>query len=179
MSIASSRARPSAWPGYTGWSAGIATAAASPSPPNAGLPIAEATLQAFASAQPGLLLERKASALALHYRGHPPAGEACLDTARRLADAHGLHIQEGKMVVEIRTPGPSKGDALVAFMSDADFAGAVPVMVGDDLSDESAFEAATAAGGFGVLVGEPRETSARYALTNPDMVKHWLWASLG
>lgn len=146
--------------------------------PHAGLQVADAVLQALASAQAGLLLERKGAALALHYRGHPPSREACLDAAHRLAKAHGLIIREGKMVVELCTPGPSKGDALSTYMADRAFAGATPVMVGDDLTDESAFAAADAAGGFGVLVGEPRETGARYGLANPAAVRNWLWTSL-
>lgn len=146
--------------------------------PHAELPGAAEVLQTFANAQPGLLLERKAGALALHYRGHPLAREACLDIAHRLANAHQLLIQEGKMVVELRTPGPNKGDALSAYMADPAFAGATPVMVGDDLTDESAFAAADAAGGYGVLVGEPRETLARYGLASPPAVRNWLRMSL-
>lgn len=146
--------------------------------PHAGLPMAETVLQAFVKAQPGLLLERKAGALALHYRGHPPAGGACLDVAHRLAQTHGLLLQEGRMVAELRTPGPSKGDALSTYMADPAFARATPVMVGDDLTDESAFAAAEAAGGYGVLVGEPRETRALYGLTNPTAVRDWLRISM-
>lgn len=146
--------------------------------PHAGLPLAEAALQAFAEAQPGLLLERKTGALALHYRGHPPAREACIDAAARQAQAHDLMLQEGKMVVELRTPGPTKGDALATFMADPEFADATPVMVGDDLTDEPAFTAAAALGGHGILVGEPRESAARYGLASPSAVRAWLRASL-
>jgi trehalose 6-phosphate phosphatase len=134
----------------------------------------EGMLECFARSHRGLLLERKPSALALHYRGHPPAEEACLEFAHRVGFAQGLTVQEGQMVVELRTPGPNKGDALTAFMSDPAFAGAVPVMVGDDLTDEHAFRAAVALGGFGVLVGEPRPTAARYRLKDPRAVLAWL-----
>lgn len=146
--------------------------------PDPSLPTVAAMLESFVAAQRGLLLERKAGSLALHYRGHPPAAEACLDIAHRLARAHNLDIIEGRMVVELLTPGPNKGDALGIFMQEAAFAGRRPVMVGDDLTDESAFEAAAALGGFGVLVGEPRETAARNRLANPQAVLTWLAGSM-
>jgi len=59
-------------------------------------------------------------------------------------------------------------------MQEPPFAGAVPVMVGDDLTDEDGFRAAAALGGFGVLVGPPRETAARYGLPDVDAVLAWL-----
>jgi len=146
--------------------------------PDPALPAVTAMLQSFASAQRGLLIETKPCSVALHYPGNPPAAEACLDIAHRLAKAHGLTVQEGRMVVELLTPGPDKGDALQLFMQEPAFAGRRPVMVGDDLTDEPAFEAAAALGGYGVLVGEPRETAARYRLANPDAVLAWLSGSL-
>lgn len=146
--------------------------------PDPSLPSVAAMLESFVAAQRGLLLERKAGSIALHYRGHPPAGEACLDIAHRLATAHDLDVIEGRMVVELLTPGPNKGDVLRLFMQEAAFIGRRPVMVGDDLTDEPAFEAAAALGGFGVLVGEPRDTAARSRLTNPRDVLTWLAGSL-
>lgn len=142
--------------------------------PHDALPGIESMLEAFARSHRGLLLERKDGALALHYRGHPPAEEACLELAHRLGFAHGLTVQEGQLVVELRTPGPDKGDALSAFMDSPPFAGAIPVMVGDDLTDEHAFAAAASHGGFGVLVGEPRQTAAMFRLDDPAAVLAWL-----
>ena len=63
-------------------------------------------------------------------------------------------------------------------MCSSDLAGAVPVMVGDDLTDEAAFHAAIALGGYGVLVGEPRPTAARYRLEDPQAVLAWLEESI-
>ena len=47
-------------------------------------------------------------------------------------------------------------------------------MLGDDLTDEYGFRAAEALGGFGVLVGPPRETAARFGLPDVDAVLDWL-----
>jgi trehalose 6-phosphate phosphatase len=143
-------------------------------PPHPALDRVEETLACFAKGQRGLLVESKSRSVALHYRGHPPAEEACIDIGRRMAAMHGLQLQEGRMVVELRTPGPDKGDSLRLFMAEPPFAGATPVMVGDDLTDEHAFEAARDLGGWSVLVGEPRPTGALYRLSDPAAVLDWL-----
>ena len=59
-------------------------------------------------------------------------------------------------------------------MDEAPFAGSTPVFVGDDVTDEDGFAAAADLGGYGVLVGEPRETAARYRLDDVDAVLAWL-----
>ena len=82
------------------------------------------------------------------------------------------------MVAELRTPGPDKGDAVRAFMSEATFAGSTPIFVGDDLTDEAGFEAVAKLGGFGVIVG-PRVPSAAFArLASPADVMTWISDSL-
>ncbi len=57
-----------------------------------------------------------------------------------------MDVQRGAMVVELRPTGATKGDALRAFMTEPDFAGARPVFVGDDLTDEHGFAAAAGLG---------------------------------
>src|SRR3546814_13752046 len=67
-----------------------------------------------------------------------------------------LDVQPGKMVFELRPRGIDKGSALTAFMREAPYAGRVPVMVGDDLTDEAGFIAARHAGGYGIKFGAGR-----------------------
>lgn len=131
-------------------------------------------LAAFAASRPGVLVEDKALGVTLHYRQAPDQAGASRDLARTLAEAHGLTLQPGDMVQELKTPGADKGRALAAFMGEAPFAGAVPVMAGDDLTDEFAFAAAAELGGFGVLVGRPRATAARHGLADSGAVMDWL-----
>lgn len=78
------------------------------------------------------------------------------------------------MVVELRSPGPSKADALRSFMQEPPFIGSIPISIGDDLTDECGFEMARRLGGFGVIVGSNRLTKACYRLERVDAVLQWL-----
>ena len=122
----------------------------------------------------GLLLERKTLGLGLHYRDCPDRRDDIRAFAQDLARKHGLHVREGKMVVELATTDSDKGAGLRAIMADPPFAGGTPVFLGDDTTDEDGFRAAQELGGFGVLVGEPRETAARYRLPGVEAVHQWL-----
>jgi trehalose 6-phosphate phosphatase len=140
----------------------------------AGLEGLEEEVLAFAARTPGLLVETKPLGIALHYRQAPGAADAALALMGQLARQRGLRVQQGNMVVELRPNGATKGDALRAFMTEPEFADARPVFVGDDLTDEHAFEAARDLGGAGVLVGAPRATAAAYLLASVDAVARWL-----
>ena len=131
-------------------------------------------LEAFAKERPGLHLEFKMLSVALHYRQAPEAGPEVLDLARRLAWSTGMKLQEGRMVAELRSPGADKGDTVRAFMAEAPFKDAVPLFVGDDVTDEDGFAAAADLGGAGILVGPQRETRAVSNLADVDAVLRWL-----
>ncbi|MEM8825839.1 MAG: trehalose-phosphatase [Pseudomonadota bacterium] len=134
-----------------------------------------AALRRFADGQPGLLYEDKTIGAALHYRGAPGRQADMLAFAEGLATTHDLTVSRGKMVVELMPAGFDKGTAVTAFMARPPFAGAIPIFVGDDVTDEDGFRAAARLGGFGVLVGAPRETAARYRLDGPGAVHDWLF----
>jgi trehalose 6-phosphate phosphatase len=148
------------------------------SKPHPALGKAAEAFRAFAARDSGLLVEEKGLSVALHFRlagEHADAARAC---ARRLAAETGLTLQDGDMVEELRTPGPSKGDSVRAFMASAPFAGTRPVFVGDDRTDEDGFRAAQALRGLGVSVGPPRPTAARFRLGGVEAALAWLEASL-
>lgn len=132
--------------------------------------------QLFAADRPGMIVEDKGVSAGLHYRQAPDQARAAEDLARRLQAETGLTLQPGHMVLELKTPGADKGTAVTAFMQEPPFRDAVPVMLGDDLTDEYGFEAAAALGGYGVLVGPQRPTAARYRLDDVDAVLTWLEA---
>ena len=129
---------------------------------------------AYAADRPGMIVEDKAVSAGLHYRQASGFAADARAMGERIARETGLAIQHGDQVMELKTPGTSKGTAVRAFMAEAPFAGALPVMVGDDLTDEDGFEAAAALGGFGVLVGPERPTAARYRLDDVEAVLAWL-----
>jgi trehalose 6-phosphate phosphatase len=125
---------------------------------------------------PGLVLEDKRRALALHYRGAPAAGSAAERIAQELARqaGEGYALQRGDHVVELKPAGVDKGRALAALLRESPFRGRSPWMLGDDLTDEHAFASANAGGGVSVIVGARRPTDARSALADPAAVRGWL-----
>lgn len=138
-----------------------------------------AALGAFVDQRPGLTLEDKGASAAVHYRASPEregeVREHVGDLVEKLAPEH--ELQPGKMVVEVRPRGIDKGGALRALMEAAPFAGRTPLVCGDDLTDEFAFEAAAQFGGAAILVGDPeRPSSAAFGLADPAAMRAWLEA---
>jgi trehalose 6-phosphate phosphatase len=138
-----------------------------------------ARLHSGAKRLPGTLIEHKALSVALHYR-NAPQFEA---EARRLAcSALSGHekdfvIQAGKMVFELKPRGANKGSALQRFMYFPPFIGRRPLMAGDDVTDESAFEIANALGGITIKIG-PGPSLARWRLDTPQALADWLGSLL-
>ena len=84
----------------------------------------------------GARIEDKGHALAVHTRraADPDAALARLDAPlRALAAQHGLAVEPGRMVLELRSPGMDKGVALTALLRELE-AGSV-LFAGDDLGD--------------------------------------------
>jgi trehalose 6-phosphate phosphatase len=91
---------------------------------------------------PSLLIENKRLSVALHYRRCPELRDWLLPIVVALCEANGLDLLTGHMVFDLKTPGPTKGDALQAFMSELPFKGSKPIFIGDDTADEPGFAAA-------------------------------------
>jgi len=148
--------------------------AASPHPD---LPHITAALTAFAREHPGLLVEPKGRAVAIHYRLNPDLGEAveaCVRAAVEKAES-GLEVQPGKMVVEVRPGRADKGMAVAAFLEEPPYLGRLPIVIGDDWTDEAAFRLANERGGRSIRVGrDARLTEARESLADPAAVLGWL-----
>jgi len=121
-----------------------------------------------------LLVERKAGGAALHYRTSPGHAEASKDFMQMLAARHeGFRVLHGKMVSEIASVVCSKETALRDFAMVAPFQDRLPVMIGDDVTDEDGFRAARSLGGFGIKVGEG-DTVASYRLASISNLYNWL-----
>jgi len=122
----------------------------------------------------GFDLEDKPHGTALHFRSNPSLEDEGNAFADELAAQHDLDVKRGKCVIELVGQGANKGAALRNFMERQPFKGAVPVFVGDDITDEDGMQAATDLGGFGILVGDRQPTCAKYGLATPAAVHHWL-----
>jgi trehalose 6-phosphate phosphatase len=98
-----------------------------------------------AGAPPGVFIEDKGHALAVHTR-RAAEPEVALERLRSLlvalAERHGLVVEPGRFVLELRPPGMDKGVALRAIVTERG-AGAV-LFAGDDLGDLPAFDAVEA-----------------------------------
>ena len=108
-------------------------------------------LLAGAGAPDGTRIEDKGHAVAVHTR-QAADPQAALDRLRGpldgLAARHGLAVEPGRMVIELRPPGMDKGQALRTLVQQR---GPSAVMFcGDDLGDAAAFGAVRALRGEGV-----------------------------
>jgi len=127
---------------------------------------------------PGVLVEDKGGAIALHYRAAPHAELDVRRAAIAMLDAagDGYNLLHGKCVIELKPASADKGAALAALMTIAPFAGRTPWMIGDDVTDEDAFAEVNAGNGISVIVGPRRPTIAHYALAGPAAAREWLAA---
>jgi trehalose-phosphatase len=102
---------------------------------------ATAEAEAIVARHPGARIEHKPASVSVHTRGiDPETAEAALREAAAMPDrVPGLHVMPGKQVVELAVLATNKGTALV------DLARArgteATLYLGDDVTDERAFEA--------------------------------------
>lgn len=136
-------------------------------------------LAAFARQDPGLRLEDKGLALALHYRGAPHCEAATRAFARSLAtrSSAALRLLEGKMVVEFHARDADKGRAIEAFMAEPPFRGRRPVFAGDDVTDEDGFRAVQRLGGIALRIGTLGASAAQWHLPSVAALHAWLQAA--
>lgn len=131
-------------------------------------------MRQFAESHDGVILEEKTFGVALHFRMNPATAADATALAAALADELELGLQRGKMMVELRVAGGDKGKAVHWLMGRPPMRGTRPVFVGDDETDEPAFEAAKELGGHGVLIGSLRPTAAEFRIGSPADLRAWL-----
>ena len=128
---------------------------------------------------PGVQLERKRFTLAVHYRRARDADvPAVRDAVARAQARHpALRVTSGKKVFELQPDVDwDKGRAVFWLIETLKLQEAMPVYIGDDVTDEDAFRA-LAGRGVGIAVQEvPRATAARYVLRDPAAVRGLLAA---
>lgn len=135
-------------------------------------------LEEHAATHPGTLVERKPFSVAIHYPHSEPAVEAHFRAGVRLLAERflSLEVLAGKHVLELRPrSGWNKGHVVQLLLHEREEDHAVPIVIGDDVTDEDAFRVVEATG-YAVHVGaEPAWRSrAQYHLESPAAVRDWL-----
>ncbi len=130
-------------------------------------------IAAEAAPWPGVVVEDKGAAVAVHYRLAPDYKSAVEALMVRFSAAMpGWALQHGKMVVELRPARASKGKALEAFLAQAPFKGRLPLAIGDDLTDEAMFESVNRLGGRSIRIGSAgTQTHARALISSPAALR--------
>ena len=101
-------------------------------------PAARLAAAARAEAPPGVGVEEKGPAVAIHWRQAPASGAWGLAFAERWAGTTGLELQRGRMAVELRPPVPiDKGSTVERLAQGC----AAACFLGDDAGDLAAFAA--------------------------------------
>jgi trehalose 6-phosphate phosphatase len=129
----------------------------------------------------GAWLEAKSNlSFAFHYRDAPHQRAWIAQQARSIASKTGgaYTVQFGDCIAEVKPAGVDKGTAMLALMQTPPFSGRMPLMLGDDLTDESAFAEARLWNGRGIIVGDRWATKAIHRLDSPAAVHSWLLALL-
>jgi len=140
---------------------------------------AEEDLETATKDIPGVQIERKPFAIAVHYRG--AAEKAIADAEKQfntIIDQHDeLKKTSGKKIFELRPDVDwDKGKALQTMLSrfHVDCSRITPLYIGDDTTDEDAFRC-IGNSGITILVSDhPRPTRARYILRDPTEVTSFL-----
>ncbi|WP_159847752.1 trehalose-phosphatase [Nocardia sp. CY41] len=148
-------------------------------------PGAEAALAAAAGALrrrlrevPGVLVEHKRFAVAVHYR-NVAAEEVGAVVAAVHEEGHAarLRVTHGRRVAELRPDVDWDKGTAVRWILDHLAAPALPIYLGDDLTDEDAFDAVES-DGLAIVVRHDengdRHTAARFAIAGPERVRDFL-----
>jgi len=139
----------------------------------------DAELRDALSGIEGADVERKTFSVAVHYRRVADTAVAAIeDTVDRIVGRHEkLRKSRGKKVFEIQPHADwDKGRAVEWLrahtrLGDGD---ALPIYLGDDLTDEDAFSALGSVGLCIAVRGDSRATLADYALADPEDVRRFV-----
>lgn len=145
-------------------------------PPVIDLSPTVARLEGFAQSRPGILIEDKGFTIAAHYRLAPAYEQALREEMVDVQHAlgPGWQVMPGKMVFELKPKSFDKGSGVREIMAHPPFAGRMPVVVGDDVTDEYGFAAAVGLGGHGIRIGREPAGEARWAIPDPATLRQLL-----
>ncbi|HDT14042.1 MAG TPA: trehalose-phosphatase [Candidatus Aminicenantes bacterium] len=141
-------------------------------------------IEARIGAVKGAHIERKKFSFAVHVREVDPAGKPAVEKAvdETVSGYPGLRKSRGKEIFEVQPDLDwDKGRALLWLLEafGLDKHDVLPFYLGDDVTDEDAFEV-LADRGVGIVVGgDDRPTAARFRLDDPDQVRRFLLGLAG
>jgi trehalose 6-phosphate phosphatase len=131
----------------------------------------------------GVVVEHKRFAVAVHYRNaaRDRVGEVAA-AVRAAGRREALRVTTGREVIELRPNIDwDKGKTLrwvIDHLHDAGSGSFLPIYLGDDITDEDAFDAVRE-DGIGIVVRHTddgdRATAARFALDGPAQVSEFTW----
>ena len=115
-----------------------------------------------------LKIEKKSYAVAIHYRAAPELEYIAHTIAQDIVNHHqGLKLNFGKYVVEVILEQADKGLALKDIYYSLKLEQYIPIFIGDDRTDESAFKVVNQLGGISIKVGSG-PTEAQFRIKNVD-----------
>lgn len=133
-------------------------------------------LMTVANRYEGVATEDKGYSLALHYRLALDRGLNVVDDVYEVCKtypADSYELLSGKAVIEVKSVGFNKGTAVRELMTYPPFAGRTPIFIGDDTTDEAAFEVVPEFNGFAVSVGR-HVPGVEAMFDTPAEVRRWL-----
>ena len=141
---------------------------------------AAAELRDRLGTMPGVVVEHKRYAVAVHYRNAAPEAAAAVTAAvHDIGNRNGLKVTAGRKVVELRPNLDwDKGKTLEWIVDQvAGEEPLLPIFIGDDLTDEDGFDAVLH-DGVGIVVRHTedgdRATAARFCLDDPNHVRTFI-----
>ncbi|MGV0749298.1 trehalose-phosphatase [Mycolicibacter minnesotensis] len=136
------------------------------------LAAAAGSLHEQLGAIPGIMVEHKRFAVAVHYRNaaRDRVGEV-LAAVRETGRRRGLRVTTGREVIELRPEIDWDKGRTLHWLLDRMTGVKTPLFLGDDITDEDAFDAVAELSGAGIVVRHnddgDRATAARYGLDSP------------
>lgn len=139
-------------------------------------PRLKAELATLAEGRTGVITEDKGYSFAIHYRLAPHLGPELREEINAICatfPSASIEILPGKSVIEVKQPSFNKGTAVRDLMQHAPFKGRRPIFIGDDVTDEAAFDVMPEFGGVAFSVG--REVQGIAGMFEaPQDVRRWL-----
>ena len=129
----------------------------------------------------GIEIESKGLTSSIHYRRAARSAQIQLEAVLRdmiAPDDPNIEVRDGKMVHEIRPRVDwDKGKAVAWIREQLGQRGELPIVVGDDMTDEDAFDAFDDA--ITICVDPQRTTAAKYRGKAPQWCWHFFYGSRG